>query len=297
VTVNSFREITNKDEIFNNNKTYNNNKIINNNKHINNREFVTYEKQVYNRGQNIYNNNNNLNNNLNNINNISNNNYINSNNMNNINNNDNRNIYNNNNLNNINNNNNYNNNNITNNNYNNNMSKTFNSNLNKKNINEIYSFECMNENSLQKNIEEGTNEAEIIIKLKNTSQQTWMKGDAKLVFINSNLGKKMDILLDTQKPGEIKNYKVVFNDLSPYQEGDYKSILRFNINDQNIGKPIKLTVSIEESKKEKEINEVNKIVTDFKNKFDLISFTDEKLLEILKKNNFDFNKSFESMFY
>jgi hypothetical protein len=187
-------------------------------------------------------------------------------------------------------------NNNNNNNYNNNLSKTFNSNPNKKNINGICSFECMNENSLQKIIEDGTKETEIIIKLKNTSQQAWKKGEAKLVFKSSHFGENKDIILDTQKPDEIKNYKVVFNNLSQYQEGDYKSILRFNINGQNIGKPIKLKVVIEEPKKEKEMNEYKKIVTDFKSKFNLISYSNEELLKILKKNNFDFNKSFESMF-
>ena len=214
--------------------------------------------------------------------------------MDNNNSNSNNNYINNNNLNNINNNNIINNNN--NNNYNNNLSKTFNSNPNKKNINGICSFECMNENSLQKIIEEGTNETEIIIKLKNTSQQAWMKGEAKLVFKSSHFGKKRDIILDTQKPDEIKIYKVVFNNLSQYQEGDYKSILRFNINGQNIGKPIKLKVVIEEPKKEKEMNEYKEIVTYFKSKFNLISYSNEELLKILKKNNFDFNESFESMF-
>jgi hypothetical protein len=49
-------------------------------------------------------------------------------------------------------------------------------------------------------------------------------------------------------------------------------------------------------KKEIEMNEEKKIVIDFKNRFDLVTYSDEELLEILKKNNFDFNKSFQSMF-
>ena len=280
VVINSPREITNKEEIFNNNKIYNNNKIINNNKHINNREFVTYERNVYNRGQNIYNNNN-PNNNLNGINN--NNNSINNNNINN---------YNNSHLNNINNNNNIIYNNI--NNYYNNMSKGFDYNSNKINKNE-YSFECTNEKSLQTIIPEDTSKTEIIIKLKNTSQQEWKKDMAKLVFKDSHFGNTADIMLNTQKPGEIKKYKIVFQNLSVYPEGDYYSILNFNINNKNIGKPIKVKVTIENknSNKEIEMNKYQKIVTDFKNQFNLINHPDEELLKILKKNDFNFNKSFQ----
>ena len=278
VVINRSREITNKDEIFNNNKIYNNNKIINNNKHINNREFVTYERNVYDRRQNIYNNNN-PNNRLNNINNNNNNlNNYNHNNLNNINNNNNNIIFNN-----INN-------------FYNNMSNSFDYNLNKKNKNG-YSFECINEKSLKTNILEGTKQAEIIIKLKNTSQQEWIKGIAKLIFKSSHLGNNSDIMLDTQKPEEIKKYKVVFKNISVYPEGDYYSTLQFNINGINIGKPIKLKVTIENKDNNKELeiemNKYQKIIKDFKNEFNLINRPDEELLKILKKNDFNLNKSFQ----
>ena len=116
------------------------------------------------------------------------------------------------------------------NNYYNNMSNSFNYNSNKLNIKGNYPFECINENSLQTTTVEGTNQAEIIIKLKNISQQKCMKGNAKLVFKSSNFENNADIILNTQNPGEIKKYRIVFNNLSGYPEGDYKSILIFNNN-------------------------------------------------------------------
>ena len=50
-------------------------------------------------------------------------------------------------------------------------------------------------------------------------------------------------MLEAQKKGEVKKYKVIFGNLGEYQEGDYSSDLRLNINGQNIGKPIKLNIS------------------------------------------------------
>ena len=172
-------------------------------------------------------------------------------------------IFNNNKIDNNNNLKNVNNNNIINNsinNYYNNMSNRFNYNSNKLNIKGNCPFECINENSLQTTIVEGTNQAEIIIKLKNISQQTCMKGNAKLVFKSSNFGNNADIILNTQNPGEIKKYRIVFNNLSGYPEGDYKSILVFNINGQYIGNPIKLNVVIKDSNKVKEMNKYRSIV-------------------------------------
>jgi len=260
VTISNSKEIRNKDEIFNNNKIYNNNKVINNNKHINNREFVTYERTVYNNGQNI--DNNSMNRNNNNFNNINNNNNIIYNNINNF--------------------------------YNNDMSKDFkyNSNkINKLSKNENYSFECTDEKSLQAVIIDGTDKVEIIISLKNTGQQTWQKGMAKLIFTSSNFEKNDNIMLDTQKPGETKKYRVLFKNLSQYPEGDYFSILNLNINGQNIGNPIEIKVTIKESNQE--VMKNKKVITTFKNEYNLINSTEEDLLKVLKKNNFDFNKSFQ----
>ena len=41
------------------------------------------------------------------------------------------------------------------------------------------------------------------------------------------------------------------------------------------------------------MNKYQKIITDFKNEFNFINHPDEELLKILKKNNFNLNKSFQ----
>ena len=123
-------------------------------------------------------------------------------------------------------------------------------NQNKKNINDKYSYECINGNNLQTNIYKGENQAQFNIKLKNTGPQPWLKGMGKLIFESSNFKNNSDIMLDEQKKGEEKTYKVIFENLEKYQEGDYSSDLRLNINGQNIGKPIKLNVSIKTNNNE-----------------------------------------------
>ena len=174
------------------------------------------------------------------------------------------------------------------------MSKDFkyNSNkLNKLSKNENYSFECADEKSLQAVIKEGTDEVEVIIILKNTGKQTWQKGMAKLIFTFSHFENNDDIMLDTQKPGETKKYRVLFKNLSQYQEGDYFCILKLNINGQNIGNQIEIKVTIKESNNE--VMKYKKVITTFKNEYNLINSTEEGLLKVLKKNKFDFNKSFQ----
>ena len=124
---------------------------------------------------------------------------------------------------------------------------------NKMNINDIYSYECVNVNYLQKSINEGDNQTQIDVKLKNTSRQPWLKGMAKLVFESQHFKDNNcnDIILEEQKPGEEKTYTIEFNNLKVYQEGDYYSFFSLNINGQNVGKPMKFTISIEESNDEK----------------------------------------------
>lgn len=120
----------------------------------------------------------------------------------------------------------------------------------KKNINDIYSYECVNINNLQKTINKGENQTQIDVKLKNTSSQPWPKGKVKLVFEPSNFGNNNDIMLEEQKSGEEKTYTVEFNNLKECKEGDYYSYLSLNINGQNIGKPIKFTIIIKEHNNE-----------------------------------------------
>ena len=163
-------------------------------------------------------------------------------------------------------------------------------NQNIKNPNENYSYECISGNFLQTTIYEGQNQAQFEVKLKNTGPQPWLKGMAKLIFESSNFENNNDIMLNEQKKGEEKTYKVVLENLKEYQEGDYSSDLRLNINGQNIGKSINLKVSIKEYNNELMKNQ--KIIQNFKNEFNLVNNSEEELFEILKKNEFNFNKSF-----
>ena len=63
--------------------------------------------------------------------------------------------------------------------------------------------------------------------------------------------------------------------------------MNFNVDGQNYGNLLVLTIKIKEGK-----------ITEFRNKFDLSEedYTKGKLIEILKKNNYNEDKAFEELF-
>ena len=84
------------------------------------------------------------------------------------------------------------------------------------------------------------------IALKNTGETQWPLNKAKLVFDQNKNIIGEDIILKPQKPGEEKNYKIVFDNLKLYPTGDYIAGLIFEINGKKYGENIILYISIKE---------------------------------------------------
>ena len=159
-----------------------------------------------------------------------------------------------------------------------------------------YSYECINILNLSTYIYEGTNEAKIEIILKNNGNITWPEGSKLIVDNKSDFGAN-EIILKPQKPGEHKSYNVNFGDLKEIKVGEYKSYLTI----ENSGKSFsgeKLVLKIIIKKKKNEIEQNIDKIQDFRDNYALSTedYSDGKLLEILKKNNFIFDKAFESLF-
>ena len=159
-----------------------------------------------------------------------------------------------------------------------------------------YSYECINILDLSSYIYEGTKESKIEIILKNNGDMTWPEG-SKLIVDNKSDLRANEIILKPQKPGEQQSYNANFGDLKNIKEGEYKSYLTFE-NSEDVFSGEKLTLKIIIKKKKNEIEQNIDKIRDFRDNYALSTedYSDRKLLEILKKNNFNFDKAFESLF-
>ena len=200
------------------------------------------------------------------------------------------------------------------NNFNNNMNNNNNNNDNKfLNLNSInnrnndddfqimkfgdddpYSFECINKENLIAIIQEETEDLEMEIIVKNNGKSKWPENKAKLVFNEQKNLVGQDIVLDPQNPGSEEKYKIYFKDLKSYPASDYQAGLFFEVDGKKYGEDIDIKIKITEKKGE----EHKQIIEEFREEFSLSKdeYSDEKILEVLKKNNFDKGEAFSSLF-
>ena len=261
--------------------------FVNNN---NNNIFINNDIPYNNQFQKNIQNNNSFNNNIQNNNNSFNNNNI-----------QNNNIYNNNNniqninksfkKNNIqNNNNSFNNKNIQNN------KNEFNIMNNNNNDNEEkdYSYECLNKDSLKQVVEEGEEEVNFELTLKNNKIKKWPQGNAKIVSDSSSNFVGDDIILEPQDYNEIKNYSYKVKDLGSYPIGNYKIYLCFEVNGEQYGDKLLLKIEI----KEKQEGDIKEKIKEFREQYSLSKedFSDNQISEIIQKYNFDYSKAFSALF-
>ena len=182
-----------------------------------------------------------------------------------------------------------------------NKKESFNKIEKKKKIigNNEYSYECINILQLSTYLYEGTEEGKIEIILKNNGSQTWPEGRTKLIFERESQINGNEIILRSQKPGEEGKYDIILSGLKKYSPNQYKSYLGFCIDDDEFGDELVLTINIKEKNtNKKEMAENMNKIKEFRDMFDLKEeeFSDEKLFEILKQNNFDYEESFSLLF-
>ena len=165
-----------------------------------------------------------------------------------------------------------------------------------ENVKKIYSYECINIVSLLIYIYKGTTEGKTKIILKNNGKESWPINKTKLIFDKDSDIKSEDIILNPQKPDETNTYDIIFKQIENYPVAEYKSYLWFNVDGQNFGDKIIITFKIIEKNNELEEN-MDKI-KEFIENYGLTEgeYSNEKILEHLKQNNFDFEKTFNSLF-
>ena len=162
-----------------------------------------------------------------------------------------------------------------------------------------YSYECINILQLSMYLYEGTEQGQIEIIIKNNGSQTWPEGRAKLAFERESEISGDEIMLNPQKPGEIEKYNIILRGLNNYSHKQYKSYLNIYIDDDEVGEQIILTINIKEKDKtKKEIEDNMDKINEFRQIYSLgiEDYSDEKLFEVLKNNNYDYDIAFGSLF-
>ena len=159
--------------------------------------------------------------------------------------------------------------------------------------NKEYSYECLNLNKLNKEISEGIDQVKIEIILKNNKNITWPKNNTKLVYdYSSSNFVQDDLILDPQKSNEEKKYNLIIKELDQYPAGEYNIFLWFEVNGKHFGERIEFKIIIKEKDND---NEEFKKVEDFRVQFNLFNkddYPDAKLLDLLKKHNFNSELAF-----
>jgi hypothetical protein len=185
------------------------------------------------------------------------------------------------------------------NNYNNNNNDSYNiDNIIDENEEEDYSYDCTNSMYLSVYIYEGTEEVQFEIFLKNNGNKTWAN-DSKLIIDPSSSFVTDVVLLAQQKPNEERSYKITIKNLGKYPDGEHKVIFLFYCGGKIRGEKITALVKIrEKDNKKSEIEEYSDKISEFRETFNLSEdeYPDEKILEILKDNEFNFENAFSSLF-
>ena len=161
-----------------------------------------------------------------------------------------------------------------------------------------YSFDCTNAMYLNSYINKGTEEVNLELIVKNNGDKTWHE-NTKFKILDSSDIKTNDIILNPQKPEEEKSYFLTFKNLSKYPEGDYRVDLVFCSNGKICGDKLPIKIKIKDySSQNNEIKENMDKIKEFRETFNLSEseYSNEKILDTLKENDFNYENAFGSLF-
>lgn len=161
-----------------------------------------------------------------------------------------------------------------------------------------FSYECINVINLSAYIYQGTDEAKVSIILKNNCNQVWPKEDTKLVLDKDSKISIDDIVLHPQKPDEQNSYEICIKNLGSYPPGEYISYMLFQVNGKSFGDKLQIKIIVKAKKKDEDIQKYIEKINEFRSQFELekSDYSDEKILNLLKSHNFDYEQSFSSLF-
>ena len=156
----------------------------------------------------------------------------------------------------------------------------------------LYNFVCEFQNNgvyefnLSKRIK-----PEIIFNIKNIDNKDWRENE---MFLKPNKNSQLtinDYKLYSIRKGESKRINLNIPSINEITDGTYNIILDFCVNNKIYGEPIKFKVKI--------IPDENLLkIIEFRNNYQLSEkeFPNEKILNLLKKHNFNFEEAFPDLF-
>ena len=181
---------------------------------------------------------------------------------------------------------------------------------------QTYSIECLS-SRLNVEILQGTEKANIDLIVRNNSDFKYPK-DSFLICDNKNsllLCEKVE--LNELNPKEQQKVSIIFKNLKLISKGKYKCFVKLMINNKKYNSTFELTVDVLENNLKNDyqapsslnnnqmqnnlidFSTTEQMVNNFKIQFELYNndlISDERIANLLRKNNFDFNKTFEALF-
>ena len=134
--------------------------------------------------------------------------------------------------------------------------------------------------------------------LKNNGTKQWPENKTKLIANEQKnlIGKNIE--LEPQNPNDIQKYITNINELKTYPPGDYTASFYFEVDGKKYGDDIELDIIIKDKGGDEE-EKYKLLVKEFRDEYTLSEelYSDEKLLQILKKHNFNVVEAFDSLFY
>jgi hypothetical protein len=132
---------------------------------------------------------------------------------------------------------------------------------------------------------------EIIFNIKNIDNKDWRENEMFLKTNKNSHLKINDYKLNSIRKGESKRINLYIPSINEITDGTYNIILDFCVNNKIYGEPIKFKVKI--------IQDENLLkIIEFRNNYQLSEkeYPNEKILNLLKKNKFDYEKAFIDLF-
>ena len=152
-----------------------------------------------------------------------------------------------------------------------------------------YELSSSNLNELNKEAIEGIDKEVIFkIKLLNNSEFKWPgEGKTKLIIDKNSEIKHDEIQLNNVPPKGGQIFEIKLN-IDKLKEGNKKCIFNFNVEGKNYGKSLILNINIKEDERVKQLRKEYELSKD--------EYSNERLLEALKKEEWDLQKAFVSLF-
>ena len=174
-----------------------------------------------------------------------------------------------------------------------------NKNINYNNENEIenddgliYSYKTTDDKyMIEKKIPHGVGKTSIIIKIINDGENQYKKDITKFVSDNNSQLSCKPYIIPPLLKNQSNNCFFVFEGLNELVPDDYLIFLNFMVGNKKIGQQITIKLKIES-------DQISEKLKNFRKTYQLSKedFSDKVLLSQLQKYNFDFNKTFDSLF-